>query len=48
MAEKDVRALVFPAKVVDVKFVNYGENFFFLDSEPEEGYVIKQYCVKKI
>ena len=47
MAEKDVRTLVFPARVLDVKLVGYGGKFSFLKREPEEGYVIKQYYVKK-
>ena len=48
ITEKNVRNLVAPAGVIDVKFVNFGENFRYLKSEPKEGHVIKQYCVKKV
>ena len=48
MPEADVRKTVAPAEVLDVKFTNAGGEFRLLDDEPEEGYVIKQYCVRKL
>lgn len=53
-SEKDIRALLSgrPVRIVDVKLTNsstggFNGNLQFLDREPEQGFVSKQYCLVK-